>query len=429
MDVASIEPSRSKTRIAIVTCYFGIKPWYFDFFAKSCSANPEIDFLLITDIPFEVGDAKNIIVVDMSFTQVAALASRQLGIPLRLDYPYKLCDFKPAYGFIFRELLHNYDFWGHGDLDVVYGQIRNFITDELLGEYDIISASKSYISGFFTLYRNIEPINKLFKKSRDFQSVLQTPRYQGFDETNWQWKELDEGKNILSLKNEIESMTYIVVKEILSNRLKVCFGLPVYEEIDRTIAVEEGRLFLEGQEIFLFHLIFFKALDYVSLPSWTLPPSRFYFSGNQITRHHPGTMAAKLSKILATVRRGIFLRSNYLKEFTKWSFARWRAVSLLNKMQFPHYKEAIGKYELWEGDTSLQVLEINGRLYLRGDDGKLLALKHKSGARFIPEVFILGKWWNVEIELVFDKMLNAWKMTVTSFQKKRTTLFKEKKDL
>ena len=41
-----------------------------------------------------------------------------------LDRPYKLCDFKPAYGFIFGEYLKEYDYWGHCDIDIVWGDLR-----------------------------------------------------------------------------------------------------------------------------------------------------------------------------------------------------------------------------------------------------------------------------------------------------------------
>ena len=44
-----------------------------------------------------------------------------------VNSPYKLCDYKPVYGLIFDEDLQDYDFWGHCDVDLIFGDIRKFI--------------------------------------------------------------------------------------------------------------------------------------------------------------------------------------------------------------------------------------------------------------------------------------------------------------
>jgi hypothetical protein len=44
---------------------------------------------------------------------------------ISLERPYKLCDFRPAFGEIFAEELAGFDFWGHSDLDLIFGQIRD----------------------------------------------------------------------------------------------------------------------------------------------------------------------------------------------------------------------------------------------------------------------------------------------------------------
>jgi hypothetical protein len=36
-----------------------------------------------------------------------------------------------AYGEIFANELHEYDFWGFSDIDLIWGNIRNFYTEEL----------------------------------------------------------------------------------------------------------------------------------------------------------------------------------------------------------------------------------------------------------------------------------------------------------
>src|ERR1700683_3163711 len=98
----------SKLRIALVICYFGKEPWYFKFFAASCRNNPSIDFFLITDIDFGPGLPENIRIVKMTLSAVRKLASEKLGFDVPELRPYKLCDFKPAYGLIFSNLIEEH---------------------------------------------------------------------------------------------------------------------------------------------------------------------------------------------------------------------------------------------------------------------------------------------------------------------------------
>jgi len=36
--------------------------------------------------------------------------------------------------------MHHIVFWGYCDIDLIFGNIRAFMTDELLNEYDIIKS-------------------------------------------------------------------------------------------------------------------------------------------------------------------------------------------------------------------------------------------------------------------------------------------------
>ncbi len=94
-------------------------------------------------------------------------ASQKLSFKVSVDNPYKLNDYKPAYGYLFPEIIKGYDFWGHGDLDIVYGYIRAFLDDELLSKYDFISARHDYTAGCFCLYRNSRKMNSFFMRSKD----------------------------------------------------------------------------------------------------------------------------------------------------------------------------------------------------------------------------------------------------------------------
>ena len=139
--------------ITFLICWQGDYPWYFPYFLHSCRYNPEIDFLIFTsntDVKLEL--PANVKIIPYSLAQFKAEASKALGFEVAIESGYKLCDFKPAYGYIFSYYIKEYDFWGYCDVDVILGNIRAFMTYELLNEYDIISARHDYLTGCFALY-------------------------------------------------------------------------------------------------------------------------------------------------------------------------------------------------------------------------------------------------------------------------------------
>lgn len=115
------------SKIAIVICYYGSFPWYFPYFLHSCKFNPTIDFLIFTDISYEREIPKNVYFINLSIEEVKTIASKKLGFRVNIDFPYKLCDFKPAYGYIFSDYIDGYQFWGQSDIDVIYGDMMNFL--------------------------------------------------------------------------------------------------------------------------------------------------------------------------------------------------------------------------------------------------------------------------------------------------------------
>src|ERR1700749_1342716 len=166
---------RSQHSIAVIIPYFGKVPWYFNFFIHSCARNKSVQFFIIADeIVNNDNIPNNVVIINKEFEEIKGLIIEKLGHSITLDRPHKLCDFRPAYGIIFDYLLHGYDFWAHCDIDVIFGNIRKFITEQILENYDIISVRSEFITGPFALYRNSHDINTLFKKSKSHQVVFQT---------------------------------------------------------------------------------------------------------------------------------------------------------------------------------------------------------------------------------------------------------------
>lgn len=146
-------------RICLIIPYFGKFPNYFQLWLNSVKYNPQIDFLIITDDETQYEYPTNVILKRDSFQNIRARIKEKYDFRVPLKSPYKLCDFKVAYGDIFEQELKGYDFWGYCDVDLIFGDIKKFVTDEILNIYDKIN-----IHGHFSLYRNNEDMRYLYKK-------------------------------------------------------------------------------------------------------------------------------------------------------------------------------------------------------------------------------------------------------------------------
>lgn len=163
----------------LITCWFGKMPDYYKVWEYSCSYNTDYTFLLFTDQ--NVGtEYENIKIYHMTIEDLKELIRNKLSIDICINRPYKLCDFRPAYGLIFEEYIKEYDFWGHCDIDQVWGKISNFVTDDLLIKYDKINRN-----GPFTMYKNTSKINNMFRLSGgkfSYEEVFKNYENYAFDE-------------------------------------------------------------------------------------------------------------------------------------------------------------------------------------------------------------------------------------------------------
>ena len=165
-------------KIALLIAYFGNLPGYSAVFFETLRRNPGLDLLLITDQTV-VSPPENLKVYTTSFKALQKRIQSKFDFPIVLDRPYKLCDYKPAYGYIFEEELQDYAFWGHCDLDMVLGDVCKFLPNDILNIYD-----KIYQLGHLCLYRNSPENNKRFMETggMDYRRVLTTPIICVFDE-------------------------------------------------------------------------------------------------------------------------------------------------------------------------------------------------------------------------------------------------------
>ena len=161
--------------------YFGKFNNYFPLFLKSCGYNPSYDFLIFTDNTDFYNYPQNVHVVPMTLNEFRANASQKLGFEPCIPTAYKLCDFKPAYGFLFEDYIQDYEYWGHCDCDLVFGNLEKVLSPVLDKDYD-----KIFAAGHLTIYKNTFDNNRRFMKSLEgreiYREAFTTSRIYVFDE-------------------------------------------------------------------------------------------------------------------------------------------------------------------------------------------------------------------------------------------------------
>lgn len=151
-------------KACIIAAYFGEFPELFPGWLMSVKYNTELDFLLVTDQKVEGKSLpSNLKVIKMSLLEMRNLAAKELKIEnLVLDRPYKCCDFKPVYGLIFKDYVVEYEFVGNCDLDMVFGDLSKYLTDDIWNNYD-----KILPLGHLAFYRNTKEVLEYYKLKAD----------------------------------------------------------------------------------------------------------------------------------------------------------------------------------------------------------------------------------------------------------------------
>lgn len=157
----------------------------FPFFYQSCIDNSKIDFLIFTNEYNKVffkKEENHIRVVYIDWNDFQQIIQSKFDFKVSLESPYKLCDYKPAYGYIFQEYLSGYEYWGHCDCDLIWGNLNMLNKLNNRGGYERIGEY-----GHLILYKNTEEVNTWFKTLKaegvpSYQTVYSSGRNFSFDE-------------------------------------------------------------------------------------------------------------------------------------------------------------------------------------------------------------------------------------------------------
>lgn len=161
--------------------YFGKFNNYFGLFLNSCRYNAEFDWMIFTDDRTNYDYPENVIVYYMTFEEIKVMIQEKFDFKISLAQPYKLCDFKPAYGYLFENYIKDYPFWGYCDTDLIWGRIDSFIKMDDYRRFDKIG-----ILGHGTLLRNSEDVCSAFMQQAvrclDHKIVYTSTDNYSFDE-------------------------------------------------------------------------------------------------------------------------------------------------------------------------------------------------------------------------------------------------------
>lgn len=180
--------------ITVLIPWFGEWPFWLPFYLESCRANPRVRWVLYTDSPVPEDCPENVHIRQMSFDDYKRLVSQRLGIAFNPRSPYKLCDLKPALGYLHADELGDSRFFAFSDIDLVYGDLLGYF-GELMQRYDCISTHANRISGHFCLLRNKPRMRRAFMRIPEWRGLLEDPEHRFMDEAHFT-KVFRRGKNL-----------------------------------------------------------------------------------------------------------------------------------------------------------------------------------------------------------------------------------------
>lgn len=187
--------------------FFGKFKNYFPLFLESCSYNKDFNWLIITDNKTPYQYPENVMVIYKSFDQLKKEMQAKFDFKISLNKPYKLCDYKPSYGYIFSDLIKEYRMWGYCDTDIIFGKISDFISNDdiqfydkigILGHCTLIKNDKKHNTSFMLPINGIKVYKKYFQDedTHSFDEEFNNSINNIFENNNLNIKKLNKVANI-----------------------------------------------------------------------------------------------------------------------------------------------------------------------------------------------------------------------------------------
>lgn len=268
----------SSNTLVMIIPYFGKWPEWFPLYLYSCSKTP-IDFYFFTDCEIPQTVYKNTFFTNTSFETYCDVVSQALDIDFHPESAYKLCDLKPFLGIVHSELIAKYDFWAFGDIDLLWGDTSDFLSEFNLSHFDIMSTHSDRVSGHFTLIRSQSKYTRLCLRVNDWKEKLEDNSHRNLDEGDytlavypgiiWMYRL----NNVLAACGLKQSMNRFLnsVNIFFCNR----YTRRYFRELNTTPEPQDGQVWElskdgnilspEGDNLPYLHFLFFKRNKYRNL--------------------------------------------------------------------------------------------------------------------------------------------------------------------
>lgn len=215
--------------IHLLSIWYGPSPpeWLNYYIDRINAQTIPIKWTCVGNIEHE--NSEKVSFVQLEFEDLKARISHLTDLPCQKMSAYSMCDIRPAFGELFVDILKDSDWWGWCDLDIVFGDMSNFLLPGMFGSYDLITDSSRIVNGPFTILRNDAKVNQTYK-GQVFNLMTLYHGYTGFDEVEF--------------------------TEIAKSKLRCCFPFGWHKH-DRQVAspllLSDGRLMSDNNEIMVYH--------------------------------------------------------------------------------------------------------------------------------------------------------------------------------
>lgn len=172
-------------KIALIIPYFGKFPEWMPLYLYSCSKQRNIDFLYFTDCEIPKKIYENTIFIETTFEEYCKKVSQHLHIDFHPAQSYKLCDLKPFYGIVHEDELKDYEWWGFGDLDLIYGDLSLLLSEDNLRRYDLLTTHIDKVAGHFTVVRKDSDFTRIPFDIPNWKVKLMLEKHVFLDETEF----------------------------------------------------------------------------------------------------------------------------------------------------------------------------------------------------------------------------------------------------
>jgi len=267
-------------KIALIIPWYGKIPDYFPFFIKGLEFNQDVlDILFFTDIDISYPTPNNFIKINLSWDELVKRLREKIDPDVNIKNPYKLCDFKPMYGRIFETEIKNYDYWGYGDIDLIYGNLKVFLPFDGIENYDVITFRENILHGAFSIFKNNELLINLYKKTNKLKEIVTNVNYIGFDEAarNKDFRSRKRLYNYIDFDNFWDWST-IIQYEADNGKMKLFERYYALEFLlyDSVLRFENGVLKIGEEEYAFFHIVCHKKIFRFIIPKWKVIPNNFH---------------------------------------------------------------------------------------------------------------------------------------------------------